>query len=363
MSRFRANAARILVPRWLRFFVPKSLAGDSLRSQQKSLLRLLAVAHAEGLDPRILIRNLATEQSGAYRRILTRLGGWLSAGSSISAALARTPGALSEHETLAIQCAIENDQVDDTFRMLLHRAEEEPPTPPPTFSSTIIYVVVCGIFLLWVFGLMTFIIPTFEEMFEEFGIDLPNSMSALIKFMNGFGGFSLLLIFAVLVLGVAFQFGEIRRLLYLGFWRHVSPNTPAIRRASMLRLLAIPTMTNQTVASTLTAAAQFHPESSVRIKLMEIRGLAEDDSTLFLQLANRGLLLKHEAMELPKIETPSLRAWAMLTLAEQKDQHTTQRTRVAGNFARHLPVLMLAALVGWIAVAFLQALAALIIDR
>ncbi|MEL6105652.1 MAG: type II secretion system F family protein [Planctomycetota bacterium] len=360
MSPVPKTAARLLVPRWLRFFVPKWLAGDSLRSQQKSLLRLLAISHAEGIDPRTLIGNLATEQAGPYRRTLIRLKGWLSAGSSISAALGRTPGALSEDETLAIQCAIENDRVDDTFRMLMQRAEEEPPTQPPVFSSTMIYVVVCSIFLLWVVGLMTFIIPTFQEMFEEFDVELPAAMIALIRFTSRFGGFSLLVVFAVLLLGVAFQFSEIRRLIYLGFWRHVSPNTPSVRRAAILRLLAVPTRTGEPIAATLTAAAQFHPESHVRTQLMEARGLADDDPTLLGILANQGLLLRREAIELPKIETPTLRAWAMLTLAEQKAQRVAQRTRVATNFVRHLPVLVLAVLVGWIAVAFIQSLTALI---
>ncbi|MEO1524361.1 MAG: type II secretion system F family protein [Planctomycetota bacterium] len=347
--------------RAIRFFVPKWLAGDSLRSQQKSLLRLLAVSHSEGIDPRRLVRNLATEQSGPYRRTLSRLSGWLSAGSSISVSLGRTPGALSKHETLAIQCAIENDRVTETFDLLLRQASEEPPRERPVVSSTVIYITVTSLFLLWVIGLMTFVVPTFEEMFEEFGIGLPYSMLTLIQVMKSFGSYALLIVLAVLLIGVMFQFGEVRRLLHTGFWRHVSPNTPARRRAGILRLLAIPTMSGDPIASTISAAAQFHPESSVRARLMQIRGTADDDPSLLAELAKHGLLRRHEARELSKIDTPSVRGWAMTTLADKKNIHLTQRSRIFGSFARHVPVIVLAILVGWIAVAFIQSLTTLML--
>ena len=345
----------------IRFFVPKWLAGDSLRSQQKSLLRLLATSHSERIDPRTLVGNMAAETKGPYRSTLLRLSGWLSAGSSISAALARTPNALSEDETLAIQCAIENDRVDGTFEILLERASEEPPADRPTYSSTIIYLALSSAVLLWVLGLMTFIVPTFEQMFQEFGIALPASMSMLTSFMSRFGSLSFLIVLCILAIGIAFQFGEVRQLFKIGFWKHISPNTPALRSAGILRLLAVPTKNNESIASTLTAAAQFHPESSVRTRLMRVRAMAEDDQTLFTELARQGLIRAREAKELPKIETPSLRAWAMLSLAERKAQLVAGRNRVAANFARHLPVLVLAVFVGWIAVAFIQSLTSLVL--
>ena len=61
--------------------------GDTLRVKQRSLIRILALAHREHLDPQPLIKNLAKGHRGRYRRRLNRLYRRIDSGTPIPKAL------------------------------------------------------------------------------------------------------------------------------------------------------------------------------------------------------------------------------------------------------------------------------------
>ena len=79
--------------------------GESHACRQRSLLRLLALAHNERLDLAPLLENYANEQLGLYRVRVRRLARRVSEGTPIVEALEQTPEVLGDEAVLAIRFA------------------------------------------------------------------------------------------------------------------------------------------------------------------------------------------------------------------------------------------------------------------
>lgn len=349
-----ARFAKSILPGWI--------VGNSIRHKQQALLRILSIAHSQQLDPKTLITNLAAEHPGPYGRKLMLLQRWIAADSSISAALSHTPGVLSEDDALAIQCGIETNTLDETFDYLLERTEaDNPTTTAEIIRSSLGYVigVVCFAILVGTF-IMIFIVPTFEQIFEEFGMELPPMMMALIDFSKFCASIFALILLAVLGLGFLLLLSDVRRGIMHSPLGRLLPTTATRRSAGLFRLLAIPTGLGQPIASTLTVAAQFHPYRYYRKRLLLARTEARNDADIWRQLANQGLISKNQGEQLGNIDTPSLRAWTLTKLAVGNHRRANQQAEFLARVLQHVPIILLGIIVGWIAIAVMQTLTDLI---
>ena len=345
-----------------RMFLPRWMVGDSLRSQQRALLRLLAVSHSQRLDPKTLVANLCEEHTGHYRKKLQRLVSWLAAGSNMASALRHTPGALSDDETLALQCGIENERLGATFHDLLqHDANDEGASAQEVIGKSLAYVTVTAIVaVLVVIFLMVLIVPTFEVMFEEFELALPSTMRGLIHFSQSVYGYLVVMLIAFAAVSVLCQFEDFRRFLRYSFASQMIFGSQKLRSASVLQLLALPTQIQQPLTATLTSAAHYHPDPHVRRRILAARAEASDDAAVWSQLAKQRLISNAEAEQLLKIESPALRAWAMRTLANQKRKRATNRTLVWAEIIQHVPILILGALIAWVVIAVMSSLTSMV---
>jgi type II secretory pathway component PulF len=350
------------LPRLLAGILPSGIVGNSLRSKQKSLLRILAVAHSQRLDPKTLIQNLAAEYSDAYGKKLMAFQRWIAAESSMSAALAHTPGALDEQDTLAIQCGIETNTLDETFEFLLR---DDPGLHEKRGGDlvwgTAGYVIpILFMAVLITSFLLIFIVPTFEVIFEEFDLALPSLMSSLIEFNNRFGFLVPLLMLVGVGVGTLLLFSDVRRLLRHSVLGRLMPTASALRSAGLMRLLALPVGMGNPVGPTLTAAAQFHPDRNCRKRLLLARTNSQSDADTWSQLADQGLIKKSQSEQLRSIETPSLRAWALRTLADRTLDRSFQKTEFFARLLQHLPIIILGLFVAWVVIAVMQTLTSLI---
>ncbi|MCS7468850.1 type II secretion system F family protein [Stieleria sp. ICT_E10.1] len=350
----------------LQSMLPSGLVGNSTRSKQNALLRILALSHSQRLDPKTLIRNLAAEHPGRYGKKLMMLQRWIAADSSMSAALAHTPGVLDEDDTLAIQCAIETQTLDETFAFLLERSDDAGQAAAGEIIRGMLgYVlgVLCFAMLVASF-LMIFIVPTFEQIFEEFAMELPPLMLALVKFSNTFAAAFPIALLVVLGACILMLFEDVRRGIRFSPLGRLLPTTAERRSAGLLRLLAVPTKQGTPIAPTVTAAAQFHPDRRTRKRLLrartDARTDAQTDADIWIQLASQGLISRNQADQINKIRSPSLRGWTLDTLAVKQRRHAYQKAESMARVLQHVPILVLGLLVGWITIAVMHTLTSLV---
>lgn len=345
-----------------RSVLPHRIGSISLRSKQNSLLRMLSVSHSQHLDPKQLVQNLAAEYPDSYGQKLQRLQRWIAAESSMSAALAHTPGVLSDDDTLAIQCGIETNTLDDTFTFLLDHCESgDDSVGASILRNTLGYVIalLCFAIIVTTF-LMLFIVPTFQEMFKEFAMELPATMSSLVEFCDSFALLLPLILLFALGVAILFLFADFRRLIRYSPFRRLMPTVAMHQSAELFGLLAIPTGLGQPVAATLTAAAQFHPSRRNRQRLLQARTDSASDADTWNQLASQGLISKNQRDQLGYIVNPSLRAWTLRTLGDRLNIRASQRAETLARVAQHIPVILIGAFVGWVVVAVMQTLTHLI---
>lgn len=342
----------------LRSIFPGGMVGNSRRSKQNSLLRILSVAHSQRLDPKTLIENLSAEYPGRYGQKLRLLQRWLAADSSISAAIAHTPGVLDEDDTLALQCGIETNTLDETLQFLLQHTERD----DQSIASDLIrgmagYVIGVLIFAMIVTTfLMIFIVPTLSQIFEEFALELPMAMSALIEFSELGATLVPLALLALIGSAVLLLFEDVRRAIRRSPLGRMMPTVARRQSAGLLRLLALPTSLGQPIGPTLTAAAQFHPNQRWRKRLLLARTGAVSESDIWRQLADQRLIARLQGEQLGNIENASLRAWTLVTLADRDRQLANQKTESIARVFQHVPTIILGIFVGWIVIAVMQTL-------
>ncbi len=354
MFRFISNLIRAIVP--------DGFVGNSTRSKQRSLLRLLALSHAQRINPALLIENLAAEHPDRYGKKLQLLQRWVTANSSMGAALAHTPGALSEEDVLAIQCGIETGTLGETLRSLVDQPDHRDDSQTTDIiGGSIGYLIAVSTMAVLVSSfLMLFIIPTFEQIFEEFGMQLPDAMGALIHFCMMFGPLIPLGFLFILGIGFLMLFEDVRRGIRRSAAGKLMPMAKIRKSSELMRLLALPVRLGQPIGPTLTAAAQFHPDHSWRKRLLKARTGAATDNDIFRQLADQKLISKRHSEHLSNIDTPSLRSWTLTKVAEQIDRDSGRRSQSLARALQHVPVILVGLFIGWVVLSVLQTLTSLI---
>ncbi len=158
---------------------------DSRTAMQRSLLRLLSVAHAERLEVTPLVANLAEEHRGTYRRRLRRLALRLADGTPLVDALEQTPEVLRDETVLAIRFANQTGTLEATYRHLVKHHDASSIRSEAIMRQTIFYLfatlLILGLLLSF---LMVFIVPTLEHMLDEFG-NRPVRSSTLVVACDG----------------------------------------------------------------------------------------------------------------------------------------------------------------------------------
>lgn len=352
----------------LQNFLPRWTVGESLRSQQDSLLRLLAVSHAHRVDPKRLIENLAAENPDSYGRKLKSLKRWIAAESSIAVALAHTPDALNEDDTLAIQCAVETETLKETLDFLIeHRQTNQDSSASDSLNSSLAYAFfVFFLVAFLILGFTTFIMPTLVEMFEDFELQLPIAMVALVRFTENYWaltGIALLLLAAFLL---AIQSNDVQRVLRRSWLCRYLLGQRTRNTASLLRLLAIPSSAKHpidaTLTGTLTAAAQFHPDRRFRKQLLSVRTHCDSDADVWETLADHRILTPNEGTQLARLGSPSLRGWVLNALADRKHETILGRVEFFTRLGQFLPILLLSIIVAWIVIAVIQTLTSMVLS-
>ncbi len=356
LSDIRLGVWRLRGPTWY----ISTWFGDSLATQQRSLLRILSIAHQERLELAPLIRCLAEEHRGRYRWLLNRLARRLDSGAALVDALEQSPDALDDDAVLALRFGNQSGTTQAAFAMLLSR-EDPTNVSPIRVTHMWAYWSVLAFTIVFMLSIMMVIIaPTFKKMFEEFGLNLPAPLQTLIFIYGFFVNYAPLWILLALVAIGLFWSSAVRRF----FRRSVAPMfmrpVAQMRKAELLRLLSVGVESGRPLAGSLSTLARYHFDSRVRQRLLFARNEIEQGVESWQGLKEAEFLTQHQAAAVGTAPTNEIRAWILRRLASSMQVESRQRTSIGLALMQPVAVLAFGGIVLFVFVSFFSVLIALI---
>lgn len=327
--------------------------GDTRPAMHHSLLHIFAVAHAQRLDLVPLINNLAAEHRGTYRRALRRLSSRIESGVSLVAALEQTPGVLSEPMILAIRFGSQSGALAATYDELLRsRTPESIQLQAATRNDRVYWSILLVAITVSIIFLMTVIAPQYVRIAEEFGFRLSDSFTTLLGIANHIVSYPLWWTLIALVVAWFIWSAPARNFFRRTVGQGLVHSAGPMRLIELLRLLAIAVETGRPLPGSLSTLAKYHFDRHLRQKLLFARNEVEQGVDVWDSLVGARILTAAEASALASSPSPDARAWLLRRLASWKQLNLHRRSATALVLIRPVVVLLLAAVVLWVAAAF-----------
>lgn len=331
------------------------------RENQSSLLRILSIAHQERLELAPLVACLASEHRGRYRYELYRLSKRLGSGTPLIAALEQTPLALNEDAVLSLRFASQTGTLSETYQQLLDNGSPRTTQTVLQWHDAKTYWFVLAVVLLLLLAFQAiFLVPTLKKMSEEFNVQLPPSFLSLVKacdLLSSVGGPIFCLVFIAGTLSWSWRVRRFARLRIASFF---SPQVTLARCAHLLKLLSTTVLAGRPLPSALSTLARYHFDRRIRQRLLFARNEVEQGEDVWKSLVQARVLSSKEAMALQSSPTASVRAWALGSMAEGKNQTAEYQTARRIELVKPLIVLFFAALVLWMSYAYFSVLTSFI---
>lgn len=331
---------------------------------------LQAILSASGPEQQVFVlTHLRAENQGWVHRVAGRLRRDLGLGLRLDHALERQGVALGVYEKIAvrlraaygidarsqggksnIEAAIAPHEVEAEGERLLGRLV--------IFSWTIVIAPIIAL-------IMTFIVPTFKEMFEEFGLQLPAATRVMIATGDFSTRFGLVYLFALLplVLSVAvvllFSVWLFPSLLKLPLFRWACRD---YHRTAGFHALTYTLDREATLPNALRAAAELVPISHVSERFSVTAGYLDDGMSLGDALLKTGLLSKKEREALGSGIDRHNPTWGLRQLSSWKTQRMLERYSIIVQIAIVVVTLLIAVVVGTVALGLLSALIEMILN-
>ncbi|MGN6545781.1 MAG: type II secretion system F family protein, partial [Aureliella sp.] len=338
--------------------------GDTRPAMYHSLLHILAVAHAQRLELAPLVHNLAAEHRGGYRRNQRRFASRLASGVPLVAALEQTPGVLSDPMVLAIRFGSQSGALAATYDQLLRSRTPESIQLQSATRNELIYwsmlVVVIGVAMAF---LMTVIAPTYLKIAQVTGLRLPTSFLTLKSLSNHVAAYPLLWTLVVLVVAWLIWSAAARNAFRRAVAQPLLGSIAQLRMAELYQLLAIAVEAGRPLPGSLSTLAKYHFDNQLRQKLLFARNEVEQGAELWSSLAAADILSEAESKALATSPSAGARAWLLRRLAAWKQSISYRREAAILVLIRPIVVLLLAAVVLWIASAFFGTLTSFILSE
>ena len=328
---------------------------DSTFAVQRSLLRLLAVAHRERLELVPLIRNFADEHRIVWRWRLRRLANRIEVGTPLVDAIEQTPDVLDDQHLLALRFATQSGILADAYQDLL----KDPITERQLAKTAIRRVVVYAIAMAFVIALMasfllSFVVPTIARLADEFGLTTPWAISSQLKFSAWVSDYAWLWGLVGLVAIVCWLSRDMRRVIARCF-RFCLPRLDLPRQpAELLRLLSLASEAGRPISGSLSTLARYHYDKAVRQKLLFIRNEVEQGANVWSCLCDSKLINANEAEAIRHCTDANMQAWTLRQLANSKSIASTNRMQQIAAWAHPVVVIILAAIVAWLSLGYFQ---------
>jgi type II secretory pathway component PulF len=224
-------------------------------------------------------------------------------------------------------------------------------------------------------GILTFImvkiVPAFEAIFDDFGMQLPPITTTLIALSNSFDFSRGPAVAAILALNVAgiLLLGLAAAICYLCDVPVLQPLTDRLAfsriRAHLLRLLSLAIEHGKPIDQAieqLCGGWGEYPSALARRRLTRAHAIMHQGASWQDALAQTKLLSARDASLLASAQLAGNLPWAMRMLADRKLRTSAFRWTVVQQMLFTLLILLIGALVLWICVALIYPLARMVLD-
>jgi type II secretory pathway component PulF len=309
---------------------------------QHSLLQILSVAHRERLDVTPLVANLAEEHRGRYRRRLRRLALRLADGTPLVDALEQTPDVLKDEHVLAIRFASQIGTLGPMYDSLLSDSDANNNRSSTVRRQAFIYsfFTLC-ILTLAVFFLVTFILPTLEQIQEEFA--LPDTSPLFQTFLGVTDWFvrnAHLILLCLVVIAFLLWAAPSRRFFRRSIGGRRLHGVTTARSGQLMQLLANAVQAGRPLPAAISTLARYHFDRNVRQKLLFARNEIEHGTDVWTSLVDAKLLSPQESNAITHAASSETRAWTLHELATSKLNQVSRQISGRSEFLQ--PALTLA---------------------
>lgn len=300
------------------------------RAQRYALLAAMAVAFERriGLIPVLLA--FAAERRGYVARRAIDLASSLQAGWTLPDAVDSVRGLFPPDVRLAIRMGYDTNQLDTVFRDLLDRnASTE--AVEGQIAGKVLYVVVITSFMLLIMSFMMYrIMPAFQKIFDEFGVELPGVTILSIKISYICVKFWPLF-FPILGLGLLTSLIAIAR--YVGLIQGEIPGLVRLRwrlhTASVLETLAIFVRAGRPIPDAVRQLAYWYPVGTIRRRLSRALSEIETGQPWCESFARHRLISRADRGVLEAAIRVGNLAWALPEVADGNRRRFLSRTTAA----------------------------------
>jgi type II secretory pathway component PulF len=313
------------------------------RGSQISLLWRLSVAAENGLPYADEVES-ASPGAGLHRReSLTALANRLRDGQSLGDAMDDGSPLVPRGDILAVRAtdgtpalaSVLRDSANRSVRNLSQLRDGGDALPLQAYFVNVFLIVVflVGFLMYW-------IIPKYKEIFNDFGIELPQLTKRLIEISDGASGYWFV-VGPLLFLPVAAL--VISPLIALAGWENL--NFPLLMRwfprrdaPEVLRTVAAIVDSGRPLGATLEQLAKRHPREDLKARLDSVAMELEQGESSWQVLHRQRFITRGEAASLDAAAANNHLSWALRTLADTLDAR--QRIRTAWAFEWQRPILI-----------------------
>lgn len=287
-------------------------------STQAGVIGLLAQSESLGVDPVPFLEALARELNEPDRGVVEYLASKCREGLPLVEVIEAGSGFFPAPVILAVRLAHDSNTLDELCVSISNRPIHQPRMVEQNEQSSlrrITSVLSRGLTLISVMTfVMLFIIPQFQEMFEEFGVELPNVTVLLIMTATLFVRYGLFFCVAALVFTIWYLVGSRKNILRTfspSRWNQIE-HSPAVQAK-----LSLAWVVESGVEFTkgLEHLARFEPNKrmSSRVEKAAVRSAAGQSPWKALGIT--GVLSSKESQALETAQSPGTRSWLLRQLA------------------------------------------------
>jgi type IV pilus assembly protein PilC len=285
---------------------------------QATTLGLLAQSQAANVDASPFLEAFARELSKSKRRGVLAIASCLREGQSTIEAIESAHGYFPPSVVFALKVANQAGRLDELFGEIANRPIYVPSESKLTDLAPfqrVAWALWQGCFLLSTMTfIMLFIIPQFEEMFTEFGLELPTVTICLMLvaayfchyWFIFFGLFAFLMIFY----GFPLRHRLIQRLSSTR-WQQLK-HPPIVQSKLNLAWLSDYGLD---FADNLKQVAGYHPNKRIASRIEKASKRTEDGQSLWKALGIEGVLSNKESLALDTASSSNTRSWLLRQMA------------------------------------------------
>ena len=341
-------------------FAPLSFRVFTSPVRFESLLRILAAGVEQRLPLGPLLEAFAADEQGTQGRRIRRLAGLIEQGQSLPDALEQIPRVLPAESILAVRFGIHSGMLGRMLREeVMHcRAGEQSRLQ---FWRALLYAGSVGLLMSLVVAFLVIkILPTHRQILLEAGVSqLPTAWRPLLVW-GWVARHSPYIALAAVVVAWGTWSGYLRKALRYGWLSWLTRPLFDLRSADVLRCLSLVAESGRPIPGALSTLARYHPDPSVRKKLLFVRNEVEQGADVWASLAAVRLVSPQEVPLLSQAAAVGNRGWVIGQLAARKRARVTRRVEFAAQLTQPLCVLLLGALTLCVALASFEPLTTLI---